>query len=147
LRRSDLSPHWRYGKRNEMATAYALRVENKGGHLHIIVTGDNTPENVARYLSEVRDKCVEHHCPNVLIEENLRGPSLRLSTIYNIVTEAGNQVWPMVRRIAYIDANPEHHTETLQFAETVAVNRAVNIRFFSSVVDAEKWLGDLKEGN
>jgi hypothetical protein len=77
----------------------------------------------------------------VLIEENLKGPSPAPGIIYNIVTEAGNQVWPMVRRIAYIDANPEHHTEALQFAETVAVNRAVNIRFFSSVANAEKWLG------
>ena len=119
---------------------YVLRVENKGAYLHITVTGDNTPENVAHYLSEVRDKCVEHHCSNVLIEENLKGPSLGTGVIYNIVTEAGNQVWPMVRRIAYTDVNPEHNTEAMQFAETVAVNRAVNIRLFSSVMDAEKWL-------
>ena len=120
--------------------SYVLRVDNKGEYLHITVTGANTPENVANYLAEVRDKCVEYHCPNVLIEENLRGPSLGPGVIYNIVTEASNQVWPAVQRIAYIDVNPEHPMEAGQFAETVAVNRAVNVRLFSSVVDAEKWL-------
>ncbi len=95
---------------------------------------------MANYLSEVRDKCVEHHCPNVLIEENLRGPSLGTGIIYNVVTEAGDRVWPVVRRIAYVDVNPEHNTEAMQFAKTVAVNRAVNMRLFSRVVDAEKWL-------
>jgi hypothetical protein len=120
--------------------SYVLRVDNKGEYLHIMVTGDNTPENVANYLSEVRDKCVESRCPNVLIEENLKGPSLGTGVIYTIVTAAGTQVWPVVRRIAYIDVNPEHNTEAMQFAETVAVNRAVNMKLFSSVADAEKWL-------
>jgi hypothetical protein len=45
--------------------SYVLSVENKGGYLHITVTGDNTPENVANYLSEVRDKYVEHQSSNV----------------------------------------------------------------------------------
>ena len=120
--------------------SYILRVENKGEYLHITVTGDNTPENVANYLSEVHNKCVEHHCPNVLIEENLRGPSLGTGVIYNIVSEAGNQVWPVVQRIAYVDVNSEHSMEAMQFAETVAVNRAVNVKLFSRALDAEKWL-------
>jgi hypothetical protein len=124
--------------------SYVLSVENKGTYLHITVTGDNTPKNVANYLSEVRDKCVKHQCSNVLIEENLRGPSLATGIIYNIVTEASNQVWPQVRRIAYIDINPEHNTRSMQFAETVAVNRAVNVRLFSSVLDAQKWLEDIR---
>jgi len=127
--------------------SYALHVENKGKYLHIMVTGDNTPENVAHYLSEVRNKCVEHHCPNVLIEENLKGPSLGTGIIYNIITEAGNQVWPVIQRIAYIDVNPEHSMEAVQFAETVAVNRAVNVKLFFSVSDAEQWLGNRREKN
>ena len=127
--------------------SYVLRVDIKGEYLHITVTGDNTPENVANYLSEVRNKCVEHHCPNVLIEENLKGPSLGTGIIYNIITEAGNQVWPMIQRIAYIDVNPEHNMEAVQFAETVAVNRAVNVKLFFSVSDAERWLGNLREKN
>ena len=120
--------------------SYVLSVENKGAYLHITVTGANTPENVANYLSEVRNKCEEHQCSNVLIEENLRGPSLNTVTIYNIVTEAGDRVWPVVRRIAYVDVNQEHNREAMRFAETVAVNRAVNVRLFSSVLDAQKWL-------
>jgi hypothetical protein len=123
-----------------MMAAYALRVENKGNYLYVTVTGDNTPENVARYLSEVRDACAEHGCANVLIEENLRGPSLAPSIIFTIITEAATRVWPVVQRIAYIDTNPAHQTETLQFVETVAVNRGVNIRFFSRVAEAEQWL-------
>ncbi len=123
--------------------SYVLRLENKGAYLHITVTGDNTPENVANYLSEVRDKCVEHQCSTVLIEENLRGPSLAPSIVFSIITEAATRVWPIVKRIAYIDTNPAHQTETLQFAETVAVNRGVNIRFFSRIAEAEQWLEHL----
>ena len=125
--------------------SYVLSVENKGAYLHITVTGDNTPENVANYLSEVRDKCVEHQCSSVLIEENLKGPSLDLGIVYTIVTEAANRVWPVVQRIAYVDVNLEHHLESMRFAETVAVNRGVNVRLFSRIVDAEQWLGIPRE--
>jgi hypothetical protein len=34
---------------------------------------------------------------------------------------------------AYIDVNPEHDMGTMPFAETVAVNRAVNVRLFSQI--------------
>jgi hypothetical protein len=127
-----------------MTAAYALSVENKGKYLYVTATGDNVPENVARYLSEVRDACAEHDCPNVLIEENLRGPSLAPSIIFTIIAEAATRAWPVVQRIAYIDTNPAHQTETLQFAETVAVNRGVNIRFFSRGSEAEQCLEHLK---
>ena len=43
-------------------------------------------------------------------------------------------------RIAYVDVNPEHPTAHMQFAETVAVNRGMNIRMFATVAEAEEWV-------
>jgi len=123
--------------------SYLLKVEHKTNYLHVTVRGKNASKNVLSYLSEVRDKCLEHKCPNVLIEENLKGPGLGTSAIFDVVSEASKNVHPVIRHIAYVDVNPEHDIKELKFAESVAVNRAVNVRLFSSITEAEKWFASL----
>lgn len=119
---------------------HSLTVLNKSKYLHITVTGENTAENVKNYMSEVRSKCRELQCPNVLIEENLNGPGLGTLTMFKLVSEGVQNTRRVLQRIAYVDVNPEHRIESMQFAETVAVNRGVNIRVCSTVAEAEKWL-------
>lgn len=122
--------------------SHVLTLEPKGSYLVVTVTGDNTPEDVAGYLSEVREACLKHQFARVLIVENLRGPSLRTFSIHDIVTRSSQSVWPEIHRIAYVDVNPEHNVGAMRFAETVAVNRGVNVRVFANVADAARWLED-----
>lgn len=119
--------------------SHALKVIRKDNYLHVTVTGDNTPDDVLGYLGEVRNACIEHSCPSVLIEENLRGPSMETLELFLIVAKAA-QPSPSVRRIAYVDVNPEHDLDRMKFAETVAVNRGMQVRVFASIPDAEQWL-------
>lgn len=121
---------------------YHLATERKTGYLHVRVTGENTRENVARYLVEVNQHSVREQCAAVLIEENLRGPSLNIAEIFAVVAERSRDVAPHIRCIAYVDVNPEHAKGRMLFAETVAVKRGVNVRVFSTVTDAEQWLRD-----
>src|SRR5260221_12486449 len=102
---------------------HTLTVLNKTNYLHIIVTGENTPENVRSYMSAVRTTCQEQKCPNVLIEENLQGPGLGTVTVFKLVSEGVQNISRVLQRIAYVDINPDHRIESMQFAETVAVNR------------------------
>jgi hypothetical protein len=119
---------------------YVLNVESKSSYLYITVIGENSYDNVARYLSEVRDMCAKYECPNVLIAENLVGPSLNIGRIYDLVSTASTQTSPVVRKIAYVDINPEHIANAMKFAENVAVNRGVFVRVFSTIHAAEEWL-------
>jgi hypothetical protein len=119
---------------------YVLNVESKSSYLYITVIGENSYDNVARYLSEVRDMCAKYECPNVLIAENLVGPSLNIGRIYDLVSTASTQTSPVVRKIAYVDINPEHIANAMKFAENVAVNRDVFVRVFSTIHAAEEWL-------
>ena len=121
---------------------YELTSSRKPGYLHVTVTGENTRENVMRYLLEVNELCVKANCPAVLIEENLRGPSLNVAEIFLVVAERSRDISPQIRQIAYVDVNPEHEKGRMLFAETVAVRRGVNVRVLSTIADAEKWLRD-----
>jgi hypothetical protein len=106
----------------------------------MIAEGDTTVEDIAGYLTEGLKKCIELRCPNVLIEENLKGPSLSIFAVYEIVTKICWQAASVVRQVAFVDINPEHKKEVDQFAETTAVNRGMNIKLFETVAEAENWL-------
>ncbi|OHB63239.1 MAG: hypothetical protein A2Y77_08550 [Planctomycetes bacterium RBG_13_62_9] len=121
--------------------AYEMHVIREDNYLHVMVTGDNTPEDVAAYLNEIRRLCVERQVPRVLIEENLAGPSFETVDIYDVVVTAASQgAAPAVRYIAFVDTNPQHDFAEMEFAETVAVNRGVNVRVFRDVPAATAWI-------
>ena len=117
-----------------------MTVHQVDSYLHFRVTGINSPENVRHYFSQVQEFCAQQQCPFVLIEENLQGPGLKLSDIYQLVAEGSQRVFPHVRRLAYVDTNPLHSSSDMQFAENVAVNRGLNMRVFARVEDAEQWI-------
>jgi len=119
---------------------YQFRVTPKGTYLHIQVDGDNAPETVLRYLREIYESCVKLKCPDVLVEENLEGPGLDLGEIFGVVAEGSKSVWPVVQKIAVVDVNPLHDQQNMKFAETVGVNRSVNVRVFRTVPEAENWI-------
>jgi hypothetical protein len=119
--------------------SHVLTVSRKRNYLHVIVTGDNTATDIQQYLTEVRDACEQQSCPYVLIEENLAGPSLGTLDLFHVIANAAPPS-PAVRCIAYIDVNPEHDAERMKFAETVASNRGMLVKVFSSMPDAEAWI-------
>ena len=120
--------------------AHTLKIRNQGAYLHIFAEVDTTAEDIADYLSEGLKKCIELRCPNMLIEENLKGPSLSFFAVYEIVTIICWQAAPAIRQVAYVDISPEHKKEVNQFAQTTAVNRGVNVKLFETVAEAESWL-------
>ena len=122
------------------AKSYQLTVDKKPGYWHFCVTGPNRADVVRAYLADIYYACAQGECTAILIEENLAGRGLGLFDIFEVVTEGSEKTWPYIRRIAFVDANPEHSRPDMKFAETVAVNRGVNMHLFDNVGDAEAWL-------
>jgi hypothetical protein len=117
---------------------YIITIDQKPAYLHVIVTGQNSRENVARYLEETLRECMARSCFRVLIEERLDGPRLGTLDVFEIASEESSKAEGLLKAIAYVDVNAEGNL--MQFAETVAVNRGLPVVVFSTVADAEKWL-------
>ncbi|HYG78232.1 MAG TPA: hypothetical protein VEK08_24730 [Planctomycetota bacterium] len=120
--------------------AYQLSFERQAGYLHVRITGDNTFESILAYLREVHSLCVREQSACVLIEENLTGKRLSITELFSLVTRATENVSADVQYIAFVDASPARDPSRITFAETVAVNRGVNMRQFHGVADARAWL-------
>jgi len=118
--------------------SYHLTLEQHPSYLHAIVTGTRTARNVARFLQEVHQACRSRGLAAALVEIRLSGPSLDPGSIYRVVTERSDDARDL-RRIAYV-VTTETDPEKPKFAETVAVNRGVNVRLFRDVEEAKRWI-------
>ena len=118
---------------------YKLTIEPKAGYLHVIVTGDNTRENVTRYMEEVVRECTLRQCFRVLIEERLEGPRLGTLDVFEMVSTGSTHFLRALKAMAYVDVNARSQ-EMMHFAENVAINRAFPVRVFPTVSAAERWL-------
>lgn len=124
----------------EKAMSYDLIIDKKHNYLHAKVMGQNSEENVKRYLEEVVQKCNDAKCPRLLIEEQLEGPRLSTHSVFDIVSEGSANSLGLFKAIAYVDVKAEGGL--MKFAETVAVNRGLPIRVFPTVAEAKKWFID-----
>ena len=118
--------------------AYKLTLHSKPAYLHAIVTGENTRENVAGYLRDLRRECIARGCRRVLVEERLRGARLGTSDVFAVVMTEASRVVGVFEAIAYVDVNAGG--DMMKFAENVALGRGIPVRLFATVAEAGKWL-------
>ncbi len=119
---------------------YQVTIEQCPTYLHAKVVGPRTPENAIRYLEEVYAACLRTGLTQVLLEMAFSGPSLGASGILKVISEKSAD-GSKLRKVAYVEASPDGPGRA-RFAETAAINRAVNVRLFGSVDEAARWLAD-----
>lgn len=117
---------------------YQLTVDELPTYLHARVVGERTPENALRYLEEVYAACVRAGRSNVLLEMKFSGPSLGAPAIFHVISQASAD-GARLRKVAYVETSMDGPLKA-RFAETVALNRAVNVRLFLGVAEAARWL-------
>ena len=122
---------------------YCVSFARHTRYIHATVTGTNSRDAVMRYLDDIKRECERQDCYSVLIEERLDGPRLPTMDVFTIASEGSMKALGVFHAIAYVD---ERMGDMADFAEMVAVNRGMPVRFFRNVEAAEKWLGTQKEG-
>lgn len=123
---------------------YQLTVNQNPTYLHIVVSGENSRENVTRYMEQVLRECTARQCFRVLVEERLEGPRLGTMQIFSMVAAGSERFLGILKALAYVDVNAQG--DLMRFAESVAVNRAIPVKVFQTVAAAEKWLLDAQRG-
>lgn len=121
-----------------MESAFHVEVLDHPGYVHAVGTGPRTAENMLRFLKEAHAACVEREKSSLLVEVRFTGPSLDMASIFAVVDGRSVEARKLAR-MAYVDRtspNPGRST----FAETVAVNRGVNVKLFADVESAQRWL-------
>ena len=118
--------------------AYQLTIEERPTYVYARVDGDLTPANALRFLEEAHAACVKSGRADLLLDMQLRGPNLNTTSVYDVISQRAAS-GSKLRKIAYVPYKNEDQSMAY-FAETVAMNRGVNVRLFDSVTAAERWL-------
>jgi hypothetical protein len=116
---------------------YHVDLTRRPKYLHAAVTGERTVPNTMRFLQEAYEACVSARVKRLLLEMNFSGPALDTLAVYQIISDRSKE-GALLSRIAYVEVSPEE--EKAAFAETLAINRAVNVRLFRDVATAAAWL-------
>jgi hypothetical protein len=119
--------------------SYELRVIETPAYLHVRATGTHTPGNARQFLLDAYDACMRLKRTAVLLEMNLTGPGMSTLSLFGVVAERAAE-GQQLSKVAYVDTSAERSLEHKVFAETVARNRGVNVRFFQSVAEAKEWM-------
>jgi hypothetical protein len=117
---------------------YELKIIEKAGYLHGIVTGRNSREAVSGYLKQGMEVCIARNCKHALIEAHLEGPRLALWDIFEIAVHHSRQDIGHFDSIAYVDSRAPG--ALLTFVQNVTRNRGLPLRVFTTVEAAEQWL-------
>jgi hypothetical protein len=117
---------------------YEFSIEERPTYVHAKVVADRSAANALRFLEDAYAACVKSGRSSLLLEMHLAGGSLTTTSVYNVISQRvpdGRQLG----KIAYVDTSPDQPAMA-HFAETVAINRGVNVRLFPNVAAAEEWL-------
>jgi hypothetical protein len=120
--------------------SYQLTIEERATYVYARVDGDLTPANALRFLEDAYAACLRSGRPDVLLDMQLHGPKLATTSVYEVISQRAAD-GSKLRKIAYVPSETDHPSQPY-FAETVAVNRGVNVRLFESVTAAERWLSE-----
>jgi len=120
--------------------SYQLTIEERPTYVYARVDGDLTPENALRFLEEAYAACLRSGRPDVLLDMQLRGPNLATTSVYEVISQRAAD-GTKLGKSAYVPYEADDRSMAY-FAETVAVNRGVNVRLFESVAAAERWLSE-----
>jgi hypothetical protein len=124
----------------DLPVAYHLTIEERPTYVYARVEGDLTPANALRFLEEAHAACVKSGRFDVLLDMQLHGPNLPTTSVYEVISQRAAD-GSKLRKIAYVPFRNDDQSMAY-FAETVAMNRGVNVRLFESVAAAERWLSE-----
>ena len=89
-------------------------------------------------MAQISQEAQAANCLRLLIEKRLEGPHLNTLTVFQMVSAGSSRALGMFKAMAYVDVYAEG--DTMEFVETVGVNRSIPVNIFSTAGEAERWL-------
>lgn len=121
---------------------YETTIESFEDYVRAEVSGDRIPGREVNDATQAGRKmsaaCRDYGANKLLVIFKMTG---RLGPIeaYEIFSNPEDYGWSRDVKVAIVDENPESQEDST-FSETVAVNRAYDMRVFDNEIEAKVWL-------
>ena len=117
---------------------YDVSIKEENGILKVIAKGNRTMVDSKALWDLNIQKIKERKLSKLLVTLDLVG-NLSISDYYTLATHATDLIKGLNIKIAVVDLNNQSIKDN-SFAETVAMNRGMNVLVFESPEAAEQWL-------
>jgi hypothetical protein len=124
--------------------SYNLDFTHEPDYLHVQATGIRSKENMTSLALDYINVSQTHGYKKGLIDISAMTGHLEGIDAYHLGEEAGAKLGWGNRYLQSAIIDSEQNKGLNQFVEDVLVNRGFNVRFFSKVADAKRWLLESK---
>jgi len=118
----------------------SIEITDHPEYLHVVVSGDNTLETMRAYMKAIPDACQQTNKLRVLVIVDLIGPEPSMLNVYQSVSDGSDAVAGSGMKVAYVDENPDHSSDNMMLAESIARSRGIACRTFRDRAVAKAWL-------
>jgi hypothetical protein len=116
---------------------YHLTHEHRPEYLYVQIAGDSINYQIARsYWDEILVICERMGTRRLMVDKNIRA-ELSMVDEFRMASDIATSP---IRRVKLALCDRHVSQANLNFGETVATNRGLNMRSFRDEVAAEKWL-------
>lgn len=123
---------------NIEAKPYTIVFEEYPTYLYALVHGEQYDYDViASFLTEIADECRNRNFRSILVEENISATASP-EDIARAAKDLPDFGFAGIR-MAYLDRFSEQK-ELNEFGEDIAVDHGVDVKLFSDMASADKWL-------
>jgi len=118
--------------------SYELIFEDRTNYLFVLIAGELNRNIDLEIDAEIKKECKKRKRNKVLID--IRESRSRLTLLQNFVAAKSywNRMGSYIKAVAIVDS--KEHVENSELFEMIAVTRGARLKFFTSTVEAEKWL-------
>ena len=115
---------------------YSIETKNRGGYLHVIVSGETvTPEIALAYWHDIVDECEHQGCSKILLEHDF----VEMISMPEMLTVIG-PVGEMLNGKMFAFYDRFGHYETPEAGKKILRLHNVKMQLFHDLIKAEKWL-------
>lgn len=115
---------------------YTLTFEDRGQYLYAHLTGTDSYAASLSYWNEISDEVRKFDFRRLLVHENLIG-HVNEGEVFDIICDLVPSGLGI--KVAFYDEN-RADADINELGLLIASNRGIDVRMFSSLEDAEKWI-------
>ena len=118
--------------------SYELIFETRENYLYVLVSGELNRKTDREIDARIKSECEARSLDRVLID--IRKCSSRISYLDNFVaaTSYRQRMGSYIKVVAIVDSS--EHRQSSELFELAAENKGARLKFFTSSIEAEKWL-------
>jgi hypothetical protein len=122
--------------------SYEIEFIEENDYLHAIIKGFRNSDSIKHATRDICENCIKNKCTKALVDVRDIKEHIDVSEIFDLASfQLPEIIKRSINKVAILESEGNNiYIENSKFFENVATNRGHNVKIFSDISDAKKWL-------